>query len=381
MKSCVQILSMAAVLAACASAAAAENDQWLQYRVTGEGSGYRWLELSSQAPAGVALPTLQGKALFAKWTTPLDPKGRWACLDRTRKSGPPNRLYLDRNGDGRLADETPIEPRQIDAYSATFEPARLVFRREGGSSTYHLNLRAMRYSEDDARLLVSSGCEYFGKVTVGGKKVSLRVQDRNANGTFNDISDNPEECDGVLIEGGGSQMLGQFLEIKDQLFALAVAQDGSRFKVEPARDVKFGKVRVPEAIAEFSAVGRPGHFVRKPAKGEFTLPVGDYRVNAWRIDRKDAKGVAWTMSGQGFGETALFRVQADQITTLNVGEPLQVALTASERKGGVTFSLKMKGALGESVTLLKGQQQARPPQLLLASQTGTYRATNSFEYG
>ena len=38
------------------------------------------------------------------------------------------------------------------------------------------------------------------------------------------------------------------------------------------------------------AFGENGHFVRKPAKGEFTLPAGKYRIQEWKIDRKDERG-------------------------------------------------------------------------------------------
>ncbi len=383
MKTNGKIIRLAAFLVGFATAASAQTEQWLQYRTSSDGLGYRWLEVTTNAPPGVALPQLAGRPLFVHWITPLDPKGRWLCFDRTRKSGPHNRLFIDRNGNGRLDDETPMDATRVDSYSAMFAPARLVFKGEDGPLTYHLTLRAMRYSEEDARVLASPGCSYGGKVDFNGKKYGVTLVDGNVNGTFNDQAPAPSDCDRIRRDGdkAGETFLGQFLEIGDQLFAIEAARDGAFVKVQPAKNVELGRVRVPEAITEFVAVGKPGHFVRKPVKGDFTLPAGKYRVQGWTIDRKDAKGAAWKLSGSGFDEFATLEATPEQPVNLDLGEPVLAALTATENKGGAAFSLKLKGRLGETVQLLKGTEQARAPQLHLASTGGSFRATNSFEYG
>jgi len=379
---CRRWCGLAAVVVA--TTALAQTEQWLQYHISRDGQGYRWLELTTNAPAGVALPKLNAQPYFARWTTPLDAQGgRWICFDRTRKSGPCNRLYIDRNGNDRLDDETPVDAARVDQYSASFDPARLVFKGEDGPLTYHLILRFMRYGADDSRALASSGCYYDGKVNLDGKKRLVRLVDGNANGTFNDQAQDPEDCDRVVIEGdkAGERFLGQLLEMGDQFYAFDAARDGAFLKVQPAKNVARGKVRVPDAISEFTAVGVPGHFTRKPAQGEFTLPVGKYRVHRWTIDRTDNKGAAWQLSGSDVSDFGSFEVSPNQPVTLDVGEPVLAALTATENKGGAAFSLRLKGRLGESVEIQKGGQRPRAPQLNLASSGSAFRATNTFEYG
>jgi hypothetical protein len=87
-----------------ASVARAQPEQWLQYHTGADGRGYRYLALTTNAPAGVALPKLAGQPYFARWHTPLDPSGgRWLCLERTRQGGLWDRLDLDTTGNGRLA--------------------------------------------------------------------------------------------------------------------------------------------------------------------------------------------------------------------------------------------------------------------------------------
>ncbi len=364
--------------------ALAAAEQWLDYHTTSEGRGYRWLELSTNAPPGVPLPKLGASPCFVRWTTPLDPQGaRWICFDRARHYGPYNRVFLDSNGDGRLDDETPQDAVAMDDYSATFAPARVVFKGEDGPLTYHLNLRFMRYTEDDMRVLASSGCYYDGKVNLGGKKRLLTLEDSDVNGTFNDHAPDPADCDHVIVEGdkAGYRLLGQMLEVGDELFTIEVARDGAFVKLEPAQNVTLGQVRVPETVSEFVAFGAPGHFVRRPANGVFTLPVGTYRVHGWTIDRKDDKGAAWKISGSSFNDFSSFAVAVDKPAALDVGEPVLAALTATENKGGADFSLRLKGRLGESVEILKGPERPRAPRLQLASASGPFRATNTFEYG
>jgi hypothetical protein len=367
-----------------AATAFAQPEQWLQYHISGEGRSYRWLEITTNAPAGVALPKLGSQAYFARWTTPLDPSGgRWLCFERTRKSGPWNRVFVDRNGNGRLDDEQAVVATRTDEYSAYFEPLRLRFKGEDGPLTYHLVVRFMKYDNDEVRLLAWSGCYYAGKVDLGGKKRLVTLVDGNVNGVFNDIDPNPFECDRILVDGDkvGERFLGRMLELDNTLFALEVARDGAALKIKKAENVTFGQVRVPEGISDLTVVGKNGHFVRKPAKGESTLPVGNYRIQAWSMSRKDSKGALWKLSGSDLGEFGTFDVTAGKPATVEVGEPVRPVLSATEAKGTVAFGLRLKGRLGESVDLEKDGQRPKAPRLLLTGTGGTYRSTNTFEYG
>jgi hypothetical protein len=360
----------------------AQQEQWLQYRTSTEGVGHRWLDLSSTPPEGVALPKLGSNPHFGFWSTPLDPKGgRWFCLDRTARSGPADRLFIDTKGTGRLDDETPIKASRRDEHMAYFEPARLGFKGEDGTITYHLLCRFYQWETDRARLLIGSGGFYEGRVNVGGKKRLVKIFDNTVNGAFNDSSINPSESDRIVIDGqeGQSRFIGRFLEVDDQLYELEVAQDGAYLKLQPARNVAMGKVRVPETLAEFVAVGKNGQFVRKPASGSFSLPLGEYRVYGWTINRKE-KATDWQLTGYGFGERASFTVSSEPVT-IGVGEPVHSTLRADPRKNEFVFSLDLKGNLGESVSFRRGNEQAPAPKLHMASVGGSYKATHNFEFG
>jgi hypothetical protein len=393
MKQFTRMVNWAALaVMALATTASAQKEQWLDYHVDRDGRGYRYLDLTTNPPPNVKLPKLSARPYFAHWTTPLDPAGRWLCLDRTKKSGLYDRVYFDSTGNGRLDDKSPVGTSRMDQYSAYFEPVRVVFKGEDGPITYHLGLRFMQYTGGDANLLSCSGGYYAGKVDIGGKKRRIELIDRNVNGTFNDRAADMSDCDRVTVEGDkvSEHYLGKMLEVDGQFYNIEVARDGAFIKLQKSENVVLGPVRVPETISEFVAYGDNGHFVRKPAKGAFTLPVGKYHIQTWKINRKDEKGAAWELSAYNFNDSARFEVTAAKPVSLEVGEPMRAVMEAQEpssRPGTgdatkqVSFSLRFQGHYGETLQIMKGNQRPRGPRLTLTSLDGTYRYTNTFEFG
>jgi len=380
-------LAALAGLASCLTAAA-QQEQWLEYHTGDEPRGYRWLEISTNAPSNVALPKLQEGACFGRWTNAFESAGgRWFCLDRSRKSGPCDRLFFDCNGNGRLDDESPVNASRVEANMAYFDPVKIVFKGEDGPISYHVIARFYQFERERAQLMVGAGGWYEGQVTLAGKKRRARLVDNTVNGIFNDASTSPSDSDRIVIfddkdkEKEVDRYLGKYLEVDGQLLQIEVARDGAFIKAQKAEGVQFGKVRVPEAISEFEAFGRNGHFVRKPDKGELSLPVGDYRVNTWTINRKDEKGAAWKLSGASFSKAAEFTVGVENVVELPIGEPLRAVLQAREAKSQISFDLRLLGSLGETVQLLRGKERPRGPRMQVASLTGKFSSTNTFEYG
>jgi hypothetical protein len=367
-----------------AGAAFGQSEQWLEYHTGTEGRAYQQVKLTTNAPPGIALPKLNASPYFARWLTPMDPAGgRWLCLDRTRKSGPYDRLFIDSKGDGRLDDNTPLQAR-LESYFAYFPPAPIVFKGEDGPITYHLVFRFYQYEKNPAQLLASSAGWYEGKVNFDGVKKRIELIDGNVNGTFNDVAPDPYDSDRVHVDGDNTaeRFLGRMLEVDGKFFRIEAARDGAFVKVQKAENVTLGQVRVPANISEFSAFGQNGHFVRKPVNGEFSLPAGHYRIINWKIDRKDEKGAAWTLSGYNFPKTASFDVAADKTAALEIGEPVQAALNATEGTNRlVEFSLSFEGRQKESIEMLREGQRPRGPKLMLASADGSVCSTNSFEFG
>ena len=245
----------------------------------------------------------------------------------------------------------------------------MVFKGEDGPITYHLVLRFMQYDGGQMNLLASSGGYYAGKVDIGGKKRQIELIDENVNGTFNDRGAEMGDSDCVTIEGDkvGQRYLGKLLEVDGQFYQIEVARDGAFLKLQKAENVVLGQVRVPETISEFVAFGENGHFVRQPAKGEFTLPAGNYRIQEWKINRKDDKGAAWELSAYNFNDSARFEVAADKPASLEVGEPMRASMEVQEpssRPGArntsqqATFNLRFRGPLRRDAPNHEGERAA-----------------------
>jgi hypothetical protein len=367
-----------------AATAWAQPEQWLEYHTSNDGRAYNSIKLTTNPPSGVVLPKLNAAPYFARWKTPMDSTGgRWLCFDRSRASGPYDLLYIDSTGNGRLDDKTPVQAR-LDSYNAYFPATPVVFKGEDGPITYHLIFRVYQYSQSPPMLLVASGGWYEGMVDFDGVKKRLQLIDGNVNGTFNDVEANPYGSDRVQIEGDkdGERFLGKMVEVDGKFFRIEVARDGAFVKVQKAENVVLCPVRVPENISEFQAFGENGYFVRKPVKGEFTLPEGKYRMVRWTIARKDDKGAPWTLSGYNFPDTANFEVAVGKPAVLDIGEPVQAVLKADEQPNhDITFSLNFVGQQKESIEMLRDGQRPRGPKLTLANADGSLCGTSTFEFG
>jgi hypothetical protein len=256
----------------------------------------------------------------------------------------------------------------------------MVFKGEDGPVAYHLVLRFMKYDNDPPRLLSSSGGYYAGNVELGGKKQRLELVDNNVNAAFNDCGPTTSETDRVSV-GNNYRYLGKMVEVDGDFYRIEVARDGAFVKLQKAENVALGKVKVPETISFFSAFGPNGHFSREPKNGEFTLPEGSYSVQDWTIKRKDSKRAEWQMMAYRGKESSSFEVGGAAAAQPVVGEPVRMELKAEESTNTVLFNLSFVGKGGESIQLMKGDQRPPGPKLILASLDGSYRSTNTFEFG
>jgi len=346
------------------------------------------LEVTSEKPQDVQLPKFKGtQQFFTKWSTPMVEMGRlWIALDRTHEQGQWDHLFIDSNGNGHLNDETDITAYRTDQYYTYFGPVKVVFEGEDGPLTYHLNFQFYNRNERSRGLYVYSGGWYEGTVTVAGTKKHCVLIDHNANGTFDDKSLEAHKSDRIRIGEKGSKeslFVGNYIEIDDMLYRPDIARDGAYIKLSKAEDVKFGNIRLPETITEFSAGGENGLFTLKPDKGTGSLPVGRYRVNYWAIERKDEKGKKWKMQGEGFSNKnkSNFDITENKETELSIGEPVISTIEPQNRSGTRSFRHNLKGRLGERIELTSDGTRPRAPKLNIKSKDGTYDRTFSFEYG
>jgi hypothetical protein len=370
----------------------AQQEQWLQYHSSREAgqilgdAGSQTIQLSSEQPAGMKLPKFKGKnQFFAKWPTPMVKSGFiWIALDRMHEQGLYDTLYIDSNGNGQLDDEAAVAAYRTDQRSAYWGPVKVIFEVEDGPVTYHLNFKAYQPRTGGCELFASSGGWYEGDVTVSEEKKHCVLFDYNANGTFNDKSANAAECDRIRIGKQGEEstlFTGNFIMVDEILYQPEIARDGACIKLTKAEGVKFGTVRLPESITQFSANGENGLFILKPEKAVASLPAGKYSVYDWIVERQDEKGTNWRLKGSRLGERNAFEVTEDLQAVLSIGEPIIATLDSSESEGTHSFRHSMVGRALERIELTRNGAQPQAPKVRIVSADGTYDRTYSFQYG
>ncbi len=384
------------------SVAVAQEEQWLQYhydRMAREITGYSGgtgIKLQTEKPQDLILPEFSSdKPLFGKWSSPMAKnKFLWLALDRSKKNGPYDRLFIDAKDNGSLNDETPAKPYQADGRSAQFGPVQLVFDGQDGPITYHLNFTC--YVSGDKNYLYSSlACWYEGDITVGNVKKHCILIDQTCNGTFNDKSGNFWKSDRIIIgqkeNERNSRFVGKYIEVDDKLYQLDVAKDGAYVKLSPAENVVFGNIKVPETINTFAAGGNNGLFYVKLDKGLGKLPVGKYRIYLWELERKDDNSVSWKLKAQQLqSKKSLFDVNENTETALAVGEPVTCELKMQRESGigpivaifpSYRFVQSLTGQLDEDLEILKNNNRPPAPKLSIKNGDGSYDKKLNFEYG
>lgn len=374
-----------------AVAAQASEQQWLRYysgrdtrQILGN-IGSQQIGLSTDRPADIELPEFKtNNPLFGKWLTPMVKSGQiWMTLDRSKNDGPYDRLFIDSNTNDNLADETVVMAYQTEQLRSNFGPAKVVFDLEDGPVAYHVNLEFSNYNNRN-RFSATSGGWYEGTIKIDEQKKRCMLIDQNANGTFNDKSDNPYECDCIRIGDGDdlkTSFVGNEIVIGAAIYTAEIARDGAFIKLAAAKGVTYGTILMPETIDELQVKSGNTVFTIQPDKGTGRLPAGQYQIHLWRTKRKDEQGEAWILTGQDFGRNGQFEVNDNEQTNLEIGEP--ITCTMQIRKSGSThsFSKILRGRFGESIVLSRGGSQPPPPKLNIKNTTGSYNRTYSFEYG
>jgi hypothetical protein len=434
---------MCMILAATA-AAQAQEAQRLQYRTDGQPErslgvyAEARLRAETSPPAGVALPKFSGdRPLFAKWITPRVPAGHlWLALDQSAKQGVYDRLYVDTNADGSLADETPVAaeapvaaaavrpaktapratetvpaapetaapPRArpaVEEQTARFPTFKVLFPAKNGPIAYHLNVtfrsriqRIITWTRGvpDRESLVEElwlmpGGWHEGTVTVGGKTYLCRLADANVNGTFDDVSADEGQADFILIDGDARMPLvrtaGRYIQIGGALYHPAPARDGASITFTLAKDVPTGTLRLDVPQAQLTVGGENGLLYLSATEGKVSAPAGKYRLTTWKIEKADDSGATWRAEGSVVpNETSILEVREGKETPLAIGEPFTCKGTdTAQDRGTHSLGLRLRGRLDEPVYLYRNGQFAPPPQVRIANADKTYDQAFATEYG
>lgn len=138
---------------------------------------------------------------------------------------------------------------------------------------------------------------------------------------------------------------------------------------------EFGKVQLPKDMTiqircSIAGTGEPA-----------VLPQGGYNLYHWSMRRTDEHGVPWTCEGVVPDDKSVLQVVAGHEMELPVGEPLTSVLTAVRRGSVVTFSHRLQGRLGETVSIDRDGTTSPAPTLRIHNADRSFEETFTFEYG
>lgn len=362
--------------------------QWLRYRHDAgftRGVNRSYYSLRSADPSGATLPTFTaGDPQYFRWKTPLaDTDGVLIALDRSRKNGLYDRLYVDTNADGNLADEKPKKPDSGSQWSSEFNGIRMVLPTEEGNVTYHLTIHLSTHGGD---LHVSAGtaCWYENTIKLGDETRNIRLFDHNANGVFNDMptSESSTHADRIFIQEGKEFVeywLASMIRAGDSYYRCEVSPDGSWIRLREEWNIEFGSIRLAEEYEELQIAGENGFYQFKSTNRVHQVPVGHYTSPHWVLNRKDQRGVRWRLTGRQNSEP--FEVIAGQETEILVGLPLEGTLrvTAGHKKIQVRVNVRAKGRGHFDLDL--NHQRAPPPTIIVESSDGSYHREHRIRSG
>ena len=395
-----------AALAACllwSSSAQAQPEQWLRYGTAADLDqvvGYTSTQqqgLSGEAPEGVDCPQFAGaEPLFAKWNTPMVQDGVWCAFDRSGENGPIDRLYIDADVDGQLADESPIKATQVrtrENYErAEFKLVAVILPGEDGPVMYHLNVTYRKYSGNQ-QVYFEPACWYEGRVIVGGQELWCTLLDNNGNGRFNDASTNQSQCDRIRIARKGdrsfrqygrdktTRFLGRHVEVEGQLYLVDVAPDGAFIKLTEAGEVPTGTVQVGKTVNVFSVFGDQGHFYRDTVDGAADVPAGTYTIHQYEVTRRDKAGVVWQVKEKDARNEPAFTVEAGNTIALDISEPFLCPVEVSRNGSEYRINQMIRTARGDRLDYERNGSRPPAPKIRITNADRTYDRRFQLEYG
>ncbi len=354
------------------------------------------LKVERDRPADLALPAALGKQVqYARWTTPMDAAGfRQVVLSRSAGSDLCDQLLIDSNGDGRLDDETICQPFYQRQYGSgqgqtKFGPVAMHFDSADGPILYHLNF--MVYSRgvnEEYYVMATTGGWYQGTVVLGGKPVTCQLIDFNANGTFNDVCDDPKSsyaaADRVRFTDHAEtepMFAGRYVREGQQLYEFSAAKDGAYVTIREAAKLATGTIKPLDDCDSVTVYGPQGSFIL--TKGEAQqVPAGKYKLESWKLQATDSNNRQWSFTGSRFPDQSAMEVAADGVLELKLGGPWTAKLEDQVRSRSHTFNQAIIGRYGERVDAAYANGGQPPaPRLRIVSDDGKYDKSFKFEYG
>jgi hypothetical protein len=370
------------------------------------------LKFGATTPAELAKapPFNSAKPLYAIATLGGGEKNRFLfALDASRRSGDAagggacyDRLYVDANQNGDLADEPPVRAAHIQGRTI-YGPLSLVIPVGGQKRLAHL---AVETGEDQhsAQYTLKNLGYYTGTARFGEQAYEVALVDANGNGLFGDpcrVSGSGEaEGDILLVDLNRNHRYDEAdvllkerltcarrVAVGGQFFELAVPPDGSGFKVTPST-ARLAALRSDYPEFGMILANDESYLPIEGRNGQALVPEGRYRVLQWFIRCRDGalsgRRATWKVEGGPQPkESPDLVVSAERTASFKLSAPLVARVKPHQTESGeIDFNLELATASGEEIQDLSvNGKRPSAPTLILLDADGKQLALLKFHYG
>lgn len=342
----------------------------------------------------------------------------------------PDRLVFDANGNRDLTDDPVLESssgtQRGEDLGARFPRMNLTIQVEGKDRPYACFLMAYCHnpglisrlfenlsgsSRKDAFVALTVSCYYESTFSLGGKERTIRFKDMNANGRFDDTfrpqvrpALPQDECDTLSILGAAEEErrvpLPDILGIGDTVSALGLDFDAGQLSLTPVTENTCLAKVAPyfKHLVLQRARGKKTVALIEPASS-LSLPVGEYALQFYEMEKDDGAGGAWLARGRRAGEQDSVTLSGPE-AALPFGEPFTSKLDAGAIERGLfggpysDLDFQTIGAGGERISSIVHRTPAaakdgarwnyeRPPapRFKITLADGEVVAEGAFRYG
>ncbi|MHC4664270.1 MAG: hypothetical protein ACYS8W_21615 [Planctomycetota bacterium] len=268
------------------------------------------------------------------------------------------KLYIDRDGDNDLIEETPIELAEHPAGFEVFVIEDLPAKFKVGESELDLKIRVGFFPNSFYSLLLWN--KYEGKIKTGGTDIPVTWTPGREKVSLVQSADSK-----VYIGGKSIEMDGGGMKLKEGKIVAAYELKDAGNMVE---------LEVPsEASLVFALDGQ--HWINAyRGDGKICLPAGKYQYARIYISKE--------LEGKKFLATSLYgEFEAKEGAGFGEIEPMKLAVTPANRMGRMYLSPTFTDASGKTAVVFADGFEISPPVLTLKDSGGKQIATHTFERG
>jgi hypothetical protein len=256
-----------------------------------------------------------------------------------------------------------------------------------------------RAQPPDSSLYLTALSALEGKVEFGDETYRMVVFDANCNGEFGDkgTPQGPGKTasgDKVWVGTRSLKMedayvealpLGKYLLVDGAYYTVDI-RDNSRVEIERP-ELTLGTMRVKDnpgfllELAQSDGVV----YVYNEQGDAVDVPIGSYTVNTPGFRRR-FRGAIWELEGEPGGCDKSFSVKEGEVTDVDVGPPLRLMITGTQRVMGngmlVSLNFKIAGSTGERYRFLRRNgKKVELPEISIRSEQNKEVKRGRFEYG